>query len=1344
MYKINLLYQPWIKVVLNKEEKNEFTLVNKVNAWNLILFLKWEKSVPILFSIFFKIDQKLYEIAINTDNTYFLFELISNTDFMKDEEDRQLLYKIDIETFVNRFKNLYEKYNKPKVNFFIWPSNLRSTPYENSLVFEKELDKVFGIFWNKENSLYNYYDNLYIDHFLHEICPYFWKDNKVKEIAMNHIYYNKKKDLEKNMFFTVYADLAFDADAITNFWHRIDNINAMNHSFVANNPILNNDNVNSLSYQEFDLTTPIYDESNFKFEEDFLEKYGEKYNQMSFDKKQIIFFRYKTHMWLYRYLMNYLDNQMSEEQKKYFYDLLLENVFNNSYENILPLITEELKGDTDKLEEVIISKNKEFNSFVHLISDFDFNFEIYWKILQLKDYILLYEIEFFVLFLQGYVGYLLITADFCKWSENHWIIVWPGRWSAGWSLLVFLVWITTIDPLPFELLFYRFLNPSRVSPPDIDLDFEDVKRDFPILYCQNKYGFENTCKIGTYMAYQFKNTFKSLCKFLGVPFSISNLMAWKLDEFKDQLKEIFAIDIASENNSEDSEDDFVEDENIEEILSETTKIQYDEELLWPVEELTLALIDASEINFLNTEITPEELKEKVMKVFLAEPYLYKQIFNSGIHACGTVISPKTVLPFYRKKFQDIWKEPLTYKNFKEVYPWKNTEDLEIAVSYLSWPELEDQWYLKFDFLWLKNLSIIGDVAKELGIKDVRWWVNDIIFHKMADPIIYEKIFSKALTTGVFQFESLWMKKYLKELQPTWIEDLIAMVSLFRPWPMAFIPSYIARKRGEEEINPLTPEITETLINKYGEEKFKDYQKRLHDIFVKNSQWTFFICVYQEQLMKLSQYYAGFSMAQADNLRRIIGKKKLDKIPALLEEFKEGARKQDFPDELTEYIFKWIIEPAASYSFNKSHAACYAIISYINGYLKYYYPLEFYKALINFNIKKEDKIFLTLQDLYLNDNVDIKIELPNFDNLEEYCKMDKENNTIILWGLALKGLSKNFLQEHVDKKNNNVNYTFEGVFEKYETVSKKDIESILKGLFIFKKGFLKNKDVENKFYNFVEEKVFGNLKVDRKYFNFIINLFLNKIVLEHSKEIVDELKKQKKWLDKFLNTSQEIWLFWNTMDLINEQVDFQSKILYQEITNFMNRYENINYKDLKSMIKESIHSTIKSSWYDVTLLDKVKLLISFDGKNIKDLNIMSLSEIEAENKILQAEYKENLKKYEAEMNKLLELNSEVKSELNNPNLIVRNKESLNKEAPQKPKMKKAIYSTIVFIKDVTTIEKWADIAKIITDIFLSKNVKTIDKGYKSKIENFMELKKNINNVYYAKVDEFNKIIFLEEI
>lgn len=154
MYKINLLYQPGIKVVLNKEEKDEITLVNKVNAWNLILFLKQEKSVPILFSVFFKIDEKLYEVAINTNNTYFLFELISNTDFMKDEEDRQLLYKIDINTFVNRFKTLYEKYKQPKVNFFIGTSNLRSTPYENSLVFEKELDKVFGILGNKESSLY--------------------------------------------------------------------------------------------------------------------------------------------------------------------------------------------------------------------------------------------------------------------------------------------------------------------------------------------------------------------------------------------------------------------------------------------------------------------------------------------------------------------------------------------------------------------------------------------------------------------------------------------------------------------------------------------------------------------------------------------------------------------------------------------------------------------------------------------------------------------------------------------------------------------------------------------------------------------------------------------------------------------------------------------------------------------------------------------------------------------------------------------------------------------------------------------------------------------------------------
>lgn len=1328
-FRIHYLYQPWIKVDIDKNSEGELTLVNKVNCWNLISFLKQESKIPVVFSLFFEVNDSFYEVGINTDNTYFLFELISSN--YSEKADRLFFYRTSVEKFLERFKRLYEKYDKPKVNFFLGGSNIVATPYSNALIFENELDKVFWL-KEKEGSLYDYYDNLYVDHYLSKIFP-FMENEKVIEIGLNHIYYNTKKDKEKNMFYTVYADLSFDADSITAFWNRMENIKMENRFFE--NPDINKEKIHSIAYTEFPLTTPIYDESNFEFDEDFLNKYGEQYKVMDFDTKSIIYFRYKTLKGLYNYLMNYLSD-LPEERKQSLHNYLMANVFNDSYKEILPLITDEVKGDTEQLEKIILEKNYQKDVFNHLMNDFDIELTIYNKKLHLNDYIRLYEIEFFVLYLQGYIWYLLITADFCKWSERKSIIVWPWRGSAGGSLLVFLVWITTIDPLPFDLLFYRFLNPSRISPPDIDLDFEDTKRDFPILYCQEKYGFENTCKIWTYMAYQFKNTFKSLCKFLGVPFSMANQMASKLDDFKDKLKEIFAIDISLEKEGEEDE---LDGDSLDMAITESQGVKYSDDLLVPIEELTIELIDASEINFLNSSIDAQTLKEKVIKVFLAEPYLYKQIFNAGIHACGTVISPKVVLPYYKKDINEIWKDnTLTYRNFKEVFPWRNAEELEIAISYLSWPELEDQWYLKFDFLGLKNLSIIGDIAKELKVKNVRQWVNDMIFHKMSDDVVYKNIFSKGLTTGVFQFESLGMKKYLKELQPTNIEDLIAMVSLYRPWPMAFIPSYIARKKGEEEIKAIPDELKEKLVEKYGKEKTEDYSKRLHDIFVKNSNGTFFICVYQEQLMKLSQYYAGFTMSQADNLRKIIGKKKIDKIPALYEEFKEGARQQDFPDEITEYIFKNVIEPAASYSFNKSHAACYAIIAYINGYLKYYYPLEFYKALLNFNIKEPEKIFLVLQDLYLNDNISLNIELPDLKNLQDYCRINQEERKVILGGLAMKGLSKNFLNEHIEK--NNIT-TFEDFFEKYDNVSKKDIESIIKSLFIFSKGFLKNQEAEKKFYNYVEEIIDRN-NIDRKYEKYIANIFLNKILLDNSKAIVDELKGQKKNMQKFLDKNPAMGLFWNTLDLVQDSVDFKTKILYEEIDHFMNVHPKMDIKTLKRFIKENINGTIIANWYDVTLIDKIKLLLSFENIDFNSLEIYSLDDIEKKNNILKEEYKIKKQEYEKKMQEIIDNEGNQTSE-NTANLIMKDKKE-KVELPEAPKMQEALYDTILLVKEIKTIEMGADISKTVTDIFLSKNMKIRANGYKAKIENFNFLKENINNIFWGKVDQYNKILYMEEI
>ncbi len=478
--------------------------------------------------------------------------------------------------------------------------------------------------------------------------------------------------------------------------------------------------------------------------------------------------------------------------------------------------------------------------------------------------------------------YFLIVSDFVSWAKEKQIVVWPGRWSWAWSLLARVTKITDIDPMPFWLLFERFLNPARVNMPDFDIDFEDTQRERVIEYVKWKYGEENVCAIGTFMQMATRAAFKDAARAIWVPFDKSNKFSSLIpdktwisqaikDEWNEELKSMY-------NN----------DDNIKKA------VKFWEELEWNMRQL-------------------------------------------WVHACGIIIAPNKINTF----------TPTQYAK----------EDDHNIVSQYDWPTLENIWLLKMDFLWLRNLSIIKNCIKIIKKRYEKEWKNlpkifesffkDASFQPpIDDHYTYDKVFKEWDTSGIFQFESKWMRRFLIKLEPDNINDLVAMNALYRPGPMEFIPNYIDRKHGKEPVNYMHNELKNTLQRKYGKDVVAEEEKKLIEDLWPIMDITYWIAVYQEQLMFLVQNMAWFSLAEADILRRWVGKKKKEIIEKLKIEFTERWQThKGYKPETTKFIYEKMIEPAASYSFNKSHSVCYAWIAYQTAYLKAYFPVEFYAALI---------------------------------------------------------------------------------------------------------------------------------------------------------------------------------------------------------------------------------------------------------------------------------------------------------------------------------------------------------------------------------------------------------------
>ncbi|MFH1546405.1 MAG: DNA polymerase III subunit alpha [Patescibacteria group bacterium] len=467
------------------------------------------------------------------------------------------------------------------------------------------------------------------------------------------------------------------------------------------------------------------------------------------------------------------------------------------------------------------------------------------------------EYELGVINKMGFASYFLIVWDFIKYAKEAGITVGPGRGSAAGSIIAYALGITDLNPLRYGLLFERFLNPERVSMPDIDIDFADNRRDEVLEYVAEKYGRDHVARIITFGTLAAKAAVKDSGRVFGVSFAEMN--------------------------------------NFTKLIPSRPGITLDE---------------AFEIEPLLREAVE---REPFKKVWTIAKKLEGVIRQAGVHACAVVIADKSLLEY----------TPL------QTAPGDSDE----IITQFSMHPIDDIGLLKMDFLGLRNLTIIQKCLNI--IRRTRKTEIDISALPMDDKKTFE-LFQKAETTGVFQFESSGMRRYLKDLQPTRFEDLIAMVALFRPGPMENIPTYIRGKNNPKSVRYPYPVLEEFLRETHG------------------------IAVYQEQVQQIAQAFSGFSLGQGYLMIKAVAKK----IPKLLDKqrklFIEGAVKKGHTKREAEKLFA-VIEPFAGYGFNKSHAACYALIAYQTGYLKAHHPSEFFAALLTSDHGNMDRLSIDIEE-----------------------------------------------------------------------------------------------------------------------------------------------------------------------------------------------------------------------------------------------------------------------------------------------------------------------------------------------------------------------------------------------
>ena len=558
------------------------------------------------------------------------------------------------------------------------------------------------------------------------------------------------------------------------------------------------------------------------------------------------------------------------------------------------------------------------------------------------------DFELEVIAKTGYPGYFLIVQDFCNKAKSMGVSVGPGRGSAAGSAVAYCIGITNVDPIKYDLLFERFLNPERISMPDIDIDFDDEGRDRIIKWVIDKYGQSNVAQIITYSVLGGKSAIKDAGRVLDVPIFETNNIAKLVPS--------------------------VPGMNIAKALSKYDKLKDEDKVL--VDEMKSIL---------------ENPKDSRYRVLDSARKMEGCIRNTGIHACGVIITPEDISNLV----------PISIA----------AKDADILVSQFDNSVAESAGLLKMDFLGLRTLTIIKDALKLIK---QRYNIDINPDEIPLDDAKTYQLFKEGRTVGIFQYESAGMQKYMRELKPTVFADLIAMNALYRPGPIKYIPNFINRKHGVEEIVYDLPETEEYLKETYG------------------------ITVYQEQVMLLSQKLANFTKGEADTLRKAMGKKQRNVLDKMYPKFIEGGKANNLDETKLQKIWKdW--EAFAEYAFNKSHSTCYALIAYHTAYLKANYPAEYMASVMSNNINNTAQI-----TMFMEDCKSMGVDVLGPDVNESQYKFSVNEKGQIRFGLgAIKGIGEG-PSEAIDQERQKGK--FKDVFDFFERVSSSQVNKrVVEGL-----------------------------------------------------------------------------------------------------------------------------------------------------------------------------------------------------------------------------------------------------------------------------------------------------------
>jgi DNA polymerase III subunit alpha len=551
------------------------------------------------------------------------------------------------------------------------------------------------------------------------------------------------------------------------------------------------------------------------------------------------------------------------------------------------------------------------------------------------------DYELSVIDRMGFNGYFLIVQDFINWGKNQGIIFGPGRGSAAGSIVSYAVRITELDPLKYDLLFERFLNPDRISMPDVDIDIQDTRRNEVIAYCTEKYGEERVANIVTFGTMAARAAVRDVARVLQVPYG--------------------------------------ESDRIAKLVPQPVQGRH----------IPLAKSVVDDVDFKHEYETNQTAKRVIDFAMRLEG----TIRSHGVHAAGVVIAPDDIVKFL----------PI------------EMSQKGVPATQFPMGQVEELGLLKMDFLGLSNLTIINNALRI--IKKVFKTDIDLAKIPLDDEETF-KLFQRGDTTGVFQLESAGMKRYLRELKPTVFEDIVAMVALYRPGPMQFIDDFIKRKHGEREITYMHPKMENALQNTYG------------------------VLVYQEQVMQISRELSGFTGGEADTLRKAIGKKNLEMMAKMKTKFIDGAVELNGAKRDDMEVFWKQLEDFAAYCFNKSHAACYGLISYWTAYLKAHYPEAFMAALMTSDADDTERLAIEITECK---HMGIKVLSPDVnESFVEFAVVPGKKE--IRFGMAaVKGVGVGVVEEILRAREDGKFLSVEDFAKRVSTqrVNKKAWESLIR-------------------------------------------------------------------------------------------------------------------------------------------------------------------------------------------------------------------------------------------------------------------------------------------------------------